>query len=106
MRGEAAATLCLEHLVGQHILLGELPVRPDLRRVDVLVDFGAGLSRAFAAAALQIELVHLALVPILEIAFPRVAPVAWRVQVYLLKWNVLVSRWQLFHPLSRSIGTG
>jgi len=66
MGREAAAALRLEQVIGQHPLIGNIPVRLDIRLLHVLVRDLAGKLRAVRAYSErgQIEPVHLAVIPV------------------------------------------
>ena len=64
MGGKTAAALCLEHVIGQDPLLGDIPVGLDLVLLDVLID---GRTNGFSWTAAdseinQVEAIHLTVV--------------------------------------------
>ena len=85
MGGKTAAALRLEHMIGQHELLGHVPVRRDLRRIDVLVRARSGLAGTLLAPALQVEAVHLAAVVVFQKSGVRVTEITRIGKVDLLE---------------------
>ena len=62
MRGKASAALRLKHVIGEDVLFCQVPVRPDLRRPDVLID----VSPRRASDRNDIEIVHLPVIPVAQ----------------------------------------
>ena len=85
MRGKAPAALRLEHLIGEHVLFSDIPVRRDLLRIDVLVWLLAGRSGTLRTACGEVEAVHLAAVVIADEAGVRVPEIARIGQIFDLQ---------------------
>ena len=99
--GKAPAALRLKHLVGEDVLLGNIPIRFYLRRIDVLIRPSSGFSGAAVASAFQIEAVHLAVVVVANETLPRMTEIANLGEIDLLELNGLPVR-----SLSRSRAVG
>src|SRR5690242_13532022 len=102
MARKAAAALCLEHLVAEHIVLRNKPIGLNVVWIDVLIrqrtDFPTAL-----AATLGAEAVHLALIVIFDEALPAMAEITLLHERHFLKLHVNVAARSFHLALCRAV---